>query len=99
MLSCFYDQADNDKIITYDEQHFVVINKNENMPDNPNEKIFSQQSLIQNSTKNSNLTGETNSEENIPKVQSALHISNKYRVNIFDFQVIFNFNNFNLIKF
>jgi hypothetical protein len=50
------------------------------MPADPNEKIFSQQSLIQNSTKNSNLKGETNSDENIVKVPSALHISNKYRV-------------------
>ena len=74
MLSCFYDKSNNDKIITYDEQYFVVINKTENMPSDSNEKIFNQQSLIQSSSKNND------DNNNSVKSNSALHISNKYRV-------------------
>lgn len=76
LLNCFYDKSNPDKIITYDELYFVVINKTENMPLDPYEKIFNQQSLIQNSTKNSQ-QGKINDEI---VANSALHISNKYRV-------------------
>ena len=74
LLNCFYDKSDTNKIITYDEQYFVVINKTEEMPSDPNEKIFNQQSLIQNASKNE--------ENSIKNNSTALHISNKYRVYI-----------------
>jgi uncharacterized protein YifE (UPF0438 family) len=87
LLSCFYDLADSNKIITYDEQYFIVINKNENMPTDQNEKIFNQQSIIQNSTKKQHQQQlQVNDEQILNKTttttttSSALHISNKYRV-------------------
>ena len=82
LLSCFYDLADSNKIITYDEQYFVVINKNEAMPLDPNEKIFNQQSIIQNSTKHQQQQQLQSDEQILNKMSSALHISNKYRVSI-----------------
>ena len=95
LLSCFYDLADSNKIITYDEQYFIVINKNENMPTDPNEKIFNQQSIIQNSTKKQKQHQQqlqVNDEQILNKTtttSSALHISNKYRVSEKCFKFIF----------
>ena len=96
LLSCFYDLADSNKIITYDEQYFIVINKNENMPTDPNEKIFNQQSIIQNSTKKQKQHQQqlqVNDEQILNKTtkttNSALHISNKYRVSIEKFLNLF----------
>ena len=68
LLNCFYDLTDSNKIITYDELYFVVINKTESMPADRNAKIFQQQLAVQNSL--------VSDKEN----NSALHISNKYRV-------------------
>ena len=86
LLSCFYDSTNSDKIIIYDEQYFVVINKNEKMPLDQNEKIFQQQLAIQSgrlkslvSKAGDNNEMETNLDNGIDK-NCALHISNKYRV-------------------
>ena len=96
LLSCFYDLANSSKIITYDEQYFIVINKNENMPTDPNEKIFNQQSIIQNSTKKQKQHQQqlqVNDEQILNKTptttNSALHISNKYRVSRKIFKFVF----------
>ncbi len=75
-----------DKIVCYDEQYLVVINKKEKMPVDPNAKIFQQQLAIQ-SGRIKNLISGVNQEDdsneadkNLKNINCALHISNKYRV-------------------
>ena len=87
LLNCFYDSSNLEKIICYDEQYLVVINKNEKMPLDTNAKVFQQQLAIQSGRIKSLILG-GNQENSINEVENrinncALHISNKYRVNKF----------------
>ena len=90
LLDCYYDSSNCDKIITYDEQYFVVINKTEKMPTDSNAKIFQQQIAIQNSIlstkfnkKSSDVSLESESHMEVDNYDKcAMHISNKYRVKI-----------------
>jgi len=75
LLRCFYDRTDAEKIITYDEQYFVVINKKENMPVNPHLKIFQQKLPLLESID----IKKSESEAQLSDDKSALHISNKYK--------------------
>jgi U3 small nucleolar RNA-associated protein 4 len=81
LLSCFYDTSDMEKIVCYDEQYLVVINKREKMPLDQNAKIFQQQMALQSGRIKSLISGQENSEEmeELKNSNCALHISNKYR--------------------
>ncbi len=92
LLNCFYDSSNLDKIVCYDEQYLVVINKNEKMPLDTNAKVFQQQLAIQSGRMKSLISGitqENNTDENESRINNcALHISNKYRVNKFELKYL-----------
>ncbi len=82
LLNCFYDINDNEKIVTYDEQYFMVIDKNANMDEIKNAKLFQPQKLsIQDSYDSMECDDHIKSKNNI-KENSAIRVSNTFKVNI-----------------
>lgn len=67
ILSCFYDNRNNDKIVMFDEQYLVVLNKNEKMPE-LNEKIYQPKYSIKSELENGH------------GKKHAINVSDKYRV-------------------
>lgn len=74
ILSCFYDQTDENKILLYDEQYLTIINKKEKMPE-WNEKVFQPKYSIKSEVENGHK-------------KHAIHVSDKYRVCIYQLKYL-----------
>ncbi len=85
LLNCFYDMNDNEKIITYDEQYFVVIDKNANMDEIKNAKLFQPQKLSIQDSYGSIECEDSVKSQNSVKENSAIHVSNTFKVSFMFF--------------